>query len=258
MICSIVIFCRSKLLISQFRKIKIWIFILYVLLSINLDAQIDRYSYNDIDLIELIEIEEDKFEYSLYSGLLHIKSEGHVSQLDDTLILNSIYQPSYSIKKQYNDTLNVGEVLIEIRGVKQCFNYATRISNKKKYFDLIFADDLSNNEINDTSSQGCICIVPKKIFRSKRTTKFMKYRTNFEVNLDIRSRSENHVIIIVEKLEKIDYHFFTNQKAVVLDNGFIFINLQGQRERVNYFINRNGKIAISNKMRFKEFHKLTP
>jgi hypothetical protein len=249
-----------------------------LILSVNfLFSQERKFEYYDslaYDGYESFVLNKGRFIYQFSSGLSGGKTEGAISVVNDTLILNSDLQPFQEITESFNE--NLGEYFCvnvhnanyraDSLGSWLPYNIGFRLSTGKRDYDYI---DLNLNQTdkviiqNDSINDIRTYLFRYDLISRRRKLYFIVHRTNLKKELDIKANSMNLVDIVFNDLpDLMDYTFYTDQKAVFTDNGIVLIQ-NGKLEQTHYLYpsgrwfnwkKKNGRyIRASKKKIIKEY-----
>ncbi len=238
--------------------------IIAFLISYQQYGQTVKYIYHDFDMYECISIEQDSFMYEFSCGLMFGKIHGTVEELNDTLIFNSELQPFYEINKSFvkkeNDDLliKICNSTYQLEDLDFILHHSIgfRLYNKKgDYEDLNMIDSTSVDVVYDEKNDVMSYSFSKDIVSRKQQLHFIVYRTNLEFKLDFTPSEVNQIEIIFNDLSDItDYHFFTNQKIILTEEGLVFL-IDGEPEETVYSYVTNNKLKISRKTIVKEYKR---
>lgn len=181
---------------------------------------------------------------------------GTVKFANDTLLLNSNIQPSYKLTETFDSALNTGAIVVTIKNVGFPNSYGFRVLKGDDYYDLNLHESslipISHNKIESTTTYS----FTSKFLSRKENICFILYRTNLRIELDWKNKSKNKFEIEFKDLpDLIDYHFFTNQKAIINQGNLILLDEEGNPEKTKYTIRTKKKIKVSKKKKVKKYKK---
>lgn len=232
--------------------------IILILTAFKAYSQEGKYEYSDFDCSESFLIKTDSFIYKHSCGLMFGEISGTIKYANDTLLLNSNIQPSYTMEETFDRTSNSDAIVVAIKNVGFPNSYGFRVLKGDNYYDLNLQDSslvtITHNKIDGTSTYS----FTSKLFSRKEKLCFILYRTNLRIELDWKNKSKNEFEIEFKDLpDLIDYHFFTNQKAIINQDNLILLDKEGNPEKTKYTIRTKKKIKVSKKKKVKKYKKST-
>jgi hypothetical protein len=238
---------------------KLLLIAITTLLSFSVYSQSKKYEYCDFDCYESFDIVADSFVYEHSCGLMNGTIKGTVEYSQDTLILNSELQPPYIYNKSVNDSIHADSIVLKIKSLQLLFDFGLRIYERENYKDLgILESDLFKVHYNKKARLATYKFSRELLSRNEKLY-FILYRTNILFELDWRNQDENQFeIVFDDSIDNIiDYHFFTNQKAIIENGNLILISDEGKREMTNFTVQKKKGIIISKKKKIKKYKKST-
>lgn len=220
-------------------------------------GQTEKYEYFPIEGYEAFEIKRDSFTYFSYSGLIRNRITGVISFREDTLVLNSSIQPEFSLESMHNKFLDSGFIKISLSTNSPFFfDYGLRLKKKDKTQEINLQDSGIITRKFDTSNHEISYIISTNTLEEWKDFYLIRYRTNLKIPLEWQNPNYNHFKLhFSDSAYYIDYHFFTNQKAIITNDKLILLDKTGQPEKVRTIRRRKQKIKISKKEKNKEYIK---
>ena len=220
-------------------------------------SQEGKYEYSNFACSESFFIKSDSFVYKHSCGLTFGRILGTIKYANDTLLLNSNIQPSYTLEETFDRTSNSDTMVVTIKNVGYLRRYGFRVFKGDDYYDLNLQDSsliaIKNNKLDSTLSYS----FTSKFLSRKEKLCLILYRTNLEIVLDWKNKSKNKFEIEFKDLPDIlDYHFFTNQRAIINQNNLILLDKEGNPEKSKYTIGTKKKIRFSKKKKMKKYKKV--
>lgn len=237
------------------RKILI---IILILTTFKTYSQEDKYEYSDFDCSESFLIKSDSFVYKHSCGLIFSEVYGTIKYVYDTLLLNSNIQPSFTLNKTFDSLVNNDIIAITIKNVDFPNQYGLRAHKGEDYYDLNLQDRSLITVEYDTIENSSTYYFTSKLLSRREKLCFILYRTNLRIDIDWKNSEINKFEIEFNDLpDLIDYHFFTNKKAVINQGNLILLSKEGKAETTHYMVKRNKKIKVNKKKKVKRFKKST-
>lgn len=237
------------------------LFAILLIISSEGYAQNGKYEYFPIEGYEAFEIQKDTFTYFLYGGLIRSETKGVISVKEDSLILNSIIQPKYSLASKFDNSLNtdIFKVCLNFNTpehLSPLFSYGLRLQKNGQTEDLNLLDSNSIHRFIDTAINQTCYLINTEILTHWDEFYFIRYRTNLTIPLKWKNPNYNQFELeFTDSIYYLDYHFFTNQKAVIIKDELILIDKSGNPEKTRIVKRRNGKVRISKKEKTKIYKK---
>jgi len=224
-------------------------------------AQNGKYIYFPFEGYEAFEIQEDTFTYFSYGGPIRSETKGVIRIKEDTLILNSTIQPMYSLESKLDKSLDADILKICLtvntpNSLFPLFSYGLRLKKNDQIQDLNLLDSSSINRFFDTANNQTCYLITTEILNDWEELYFIRYRTNLRIPLNWENPNYNEFKLeFIDSIYYLDYHFFTNQKAVIIKDELILIDSSGHPEKTRIIKRRNGKVRISKKEKTKKYTK---
>ncbi|MGV6861336.1 MAG: hypothetical protein ACWA41_06165 [Putridiphycobacter sp.] len=230
--------------------------IILILIAVKAYNQQSKYEYFDFDCSESFLIKTDSFIYKHSCGLMYGVVSGTVNYANDTLLLNSDIQPTYNLIETFDSTLNKGVIVVTIKNLGFPNSYGFRVFKGDDYYDLNLQDNslvtITQNKQDSTSTFS----FNSKLLSRKEKLCFVLYRTNLRIELKWKNMGKNKFELEFKNFpDVIDYHFFTNQKAIIDKGNLILLDKNGNPEKTKYTISTKKKIKISKKKKVKKYKK---
>ncbi|KAA3639912.1 MAG: hypothetical protein DWQ02_02855 [Bacteroidetes bacterium] len=221
-------------------------------------SQEGYYEYSDLGCYESFEIKPDSFVYQLRCGLMFNIVTGTVQNVNDTLILNSDIQPSFSLQETFDSSLKNDTIVVVFKHVDFLFFYGLRVVKNEQYYDLDLQDRSVIRMEHDSIENSISFYLSTNLFSRREKLFFMLYRTNLKIELNWQLKDINRFEIDVNALPGIvDYHFFTNKRAVIEKRNLIILDDEGKPEKTNYSVKTRKRIKMSKKKKVKKYRYRT-
>ncbi|MBS4061946.1 MAG: hypothetical protein KG029_16225 [Bacteroidetes bacterium] len=232
--------------------------ILLILTAFRAYSQEGLYKYSDFDCSESFLIKSDSFVYKHSCGFIFGEISGTVKYVNDTLLLNSNIQPSFTLKETFDSTSNNDTIVVTIKNVDFPNHYGLRVIKGDDYYDLNLQDRNLIVVMYDNIENSSTYSFTSKILSRKENLCFILYRTNLEIEIDWKNSEINQFEIEFNDLpDLLDYHFFTNKKVVINQENLILLDKEGKVETTRYIVKTKKKIKVSKNKKVKNYKKST-
>jgi hypothetical protein len=230
--------------------------IILILTAFRAYSQEGIYEYSDFNCSESFIIKSDSFVYKHSCGLMFGEISGTVKYINDTLLFNSNTQPSFTLKETFDSTSNNDTIVVTIKNVDYPNHYGLRVIKGDDYYDLNLQDRNLIGVMYDSIENSSTYSFTTKILSRKEKLCFILYRTNLLIEIDWKNSEINQFEIDFNDLPYlIDYHFFTNKKAVINQGHLILLDEEGKAETTRYTVSTKKKIKVSKKKKVKKYKK---
>jgi hypothetical protein len=232
--------------------------IILILTAFKTYSQEGKYEYSDFDCYESFLIKSDSFVYKHSCGLMFGVISGTIKYVNDTLFLNSNIQPSFTLTKTFDSLVNNDIIAITIKNVDFPNHYGLRVNKGEDYYDLNLQDSSLITVDYDRIEKSSTYYLTSKLLSRREKLCFILYRTNLRIEIEWKNSEINKFEIEFNDLpDLIDYHFFTNKKAVINQGNLILLDKEGIAETTRYMVKTKKKIKVSKKKKVKKFKKST-
>lgn len=236
-------------------KIIVIFFLLFPFIRITQISGCFRYSdrvYEEFNFID------STFTYQRSAGLANASVNGKYREHNDTLILNSEFQPDdYKIYCFQDSIVLKNYICIQIKQIAS-FNVIDVQSKIKGEEYLNFNGRIIYHSKKDIFSEEYDTIITEYLISRdsiRDNLEVIIWRKGQTINLPIDSNRCN--IDLTNYPKWYDYVFFENQKAVLLDQSIILIDAHNKPIKTKYTIRKRKKITTSKKKKIKRYLKCT-
>lgn len=213
------------------------------------------FSYSD-HVYEEFNFNDSTFTYSHSVGLAHAFVNGNYSIQNDTLILNSEFQPDdYELNCFQDSSVLENFISVQIKEIKSAnvLDICTQMKRDEyRYFDGKIIYHSNTDVLSDE--------------RDTIITEYLIPRDSIDGNLEViiwRKRQTINLPLNVNRCyldltnypEWLDYVFFKNQKALMVHRSIILLDERNKPIKTKYTVKKRKATTVSKIMKVKEYSK---
>ena len=241
------------------------IFIIFFLHIFNVNGQISGFCYEHSDPLlygvsDRIIFLDSTFEYEFIEGLASGIVKGKYSLSGDTILITSEYQADNYKLEKVNDLRQFYQqnVSLRIRQIEHSQVIDVKYLDLNDVIQTIKGKTISHSKVNQLNDEIDTVIIEFNIpLAVKQLDKIdvIIWRKNTHIIIPLETKFNAYLLDLTKYPSELDYRFFNNKKAMIIDSNLNFLNEKNLPEKDYFLVKTRKAITISKRKKIKKIKK---